>query len=271
MKFNIIIHSLSRTEELVCSMRSFFIFLWLSGLFLCTEAQNADSLVFEFLPVADAKGLEFGSDIGRRIERDEWSCLTDEDTLELRLFYNRLYLNDFDLKDYPGKRGLTIDDSSLFYFTDSVLYTGDLVINLPSKVIFCEEVPLGFGDLMGKVINGRKEQEWVERYYSVVLGEMVVIKRMNYKRGQLHGDYFVYTQEGEVIPYQDYVGEATAATSTFENGTGLYVDFYNFPPYQLKVHGRLVNGKKDGRWQVYDKDGDIIVSYIYQNGIIVNF
>lgn len=247
-------------------MRRFFILISFFALLFNVKGQHSDSLVFE--------ELTFDADyIGKpplNEQLEYWDQIRQNPPSE-ESEYPVLIVKDFDLKDKLVWQTLYINDSSQFQFEEAVLYTGHLSIWLQSSLTLNEEGRWQCGVISGIVKNGRKEGEWVLKNSGGGEGDWVVTKRMNYKNGLLHGDFFVYTAEGDIIPYQQSSEGERAATSSFENGTGWYVDFYIFPPYQLKVRGRLVNGQKEGRWNVYDKNGDIIVSYIYQNGIIVNF
>lgn len=247
-------------------MRRFFILISFFALLFNVKGQHSDSLVFEELTFdayyigkpSSKEQLEYWDQIWQNPPSDESE-------------YPELIVQDFDLQDKVDGQTLYINDSAQFQFEEAGLYTGHLRIWLQCSLTLNEEGRWQRGVISGIVKNGRKEGEWVLKNSGGGEGDWVVTKRMNYKNGLLHGDFFVYTAEGDIIPYQQSSEGERAATSSFENGTGWYVDFYIFPPYQLKVRGRLVNGQKEGRWNVYDKNGDIIVSYIYQNGIIVNF
>ena len=244
-------------------MKSVLIVFMLCTSFLFCVAQNSDSIIYKVKTVEvvlEAKGPT--------LETFEFWEQKKKDTTSNDYLFPILIVEDYDLSSPNVGQTLVINDSAQFQFEGSVLFTGELLIWLQSSLALYENERWKRGVISGFVKNGRKEGEWILEHTK---GEaLVVIKKMNYKHGLLHGDYFVYTSEGAIIPYQQSAEGETAATSTFENGTGWYVDFYNLPPYQLKVRGRLVNGQKEGRWNVYDKNGDIIVSYIYQNGIIVN-
>jgi len=244
-------------------MKSVLIVLMLCTSFLFCVAQKADSLVYEVITVEENYLAKEPS-----IEDLEYWEQKRENTTSNDYIIPLLIVEDFDLRSTSEGQTLFINDSGEFQFEGSVLFSGKLLISLQSCMVVDKSEIGNIGRLSGIVKNGRKEGEWVLKHS----GEegWITTKTMNYKNGLLHGDYFVYTHEGEVISCEQSAEGGAAATSTFINGTGLYVDFYNFPPYQLKVQGRLVKGKKNGRWNVYDKNGDIIVSYIYQNGIIVN-
>lgn len=211
--------------------------------------------------------------IGSRIHSQNDKSILSDSALHrflcLELDSKDIRVDDDKLFDEVWGIAFCFDDSGAFLGPDSTHYSGHLGIRFARRMA-CDSVSdWSHGVLSGSFKNGYKDGEWIERS-NTAQGSMVITKKMNYKNGQLHGDYFVFGADREVIPHQEMHGNPFAPTSTFEKGTGMYVDFYNFPPYQLKVCGRLVNGRREGRWNVYDKDGDVVVSYIFRNGVCIN-
>lgn len=190
--------------------------------------------------------------------------------LEYDLLFKILLVDGSDLKELHSEEMLFIDDSGRYRYKDSTFFSGRLTIYLDEKMVCDSILDAGTGLVEGTIEKGIKQGVWIEKWHSFEKKRFVPTKKMNYKNGQLHGDYFVFGANREVIPYQEMHGNPVAPTSSFENGTGMYVDFYHFPPYQLKVRGMLVKGCREGRWNVYDKDGEVIVSYIFRNGNCIN-
>lgn len=184
--------------------------------------------------------------------------------------FRQVSFDEFSFTDRINNITLSINALGQYCYFDSTLYQGLLFIRFNDTMVFDSLSVLGGCRIGGEVIKGYKEGEWTESCFVLEKKRYVLTKKMNYKNGQLHGDYFVFGAGSEVIPYQETPGNPVAPTSSFENGTGMYVDFYIFPPYQLKVRGMLVNGRREGRWNVYDKDGEVIVSYIFRRGICIN-
>ncbi len=86
-----------------------------------------------------------------------------------------------------------------------------------------------------------------------------LVKTMNYNQGLLIGRYRVYNVKGDVL----YI------TTLGAKGTGKYKDYY-YETGILKEEGRYKNGKKEGQWLYYDKNGKETRSEKYKNGILMN-
>ncbi len=213
--------------------------------------------------------------------------------ITLDLFQITLVLEDEFLKEPDGDVKLIYKDSFFYHEEDSSLYNGPLCINLTIDLI--NDIGLNYeyyGSLEGSVKNGTQGGVWtLKDIRKLNAYENHVLKQLSYKNGLLDGDYFVYSTEpkifcdsivywadstkylyttkGEILSSRtNKEVNAIEPTSHFENGTGLYLDYYNETGV-LKEKGYLKYGKKDGRWLFYDTLGNIIKVEIYQNGLCI--
>ncbi len=201
---------------------------------------------------------------------------------------NYLLIDDYNLTDDDIHVTVLINDSSLFQIKDSSIYNGSMCIILSfGRYIDVDGYNSCCGVIEGLIKNGKKEGEWIETLNEKNFNE-VLLKQMNYKNGFLDGDYYVYSTEkntkfdsirswedstkyfyttkGEIIsPNKNSVTGAIGPTSSFENGTGLYLDYYNDTGI-LKEKGWLKHGQREGRWCLYDTEGKLIKVDIYRHG-----
>ena len=166
----------------------------------------------------------------------------------------RMYVDDYSLECEYTKKRLFINDACLYQYIDSSLFSGDLYIRLINDYFSDTGYGYTIGTLEGGVKNGKKEGRWIETSWEIPnISGFIPIKNMNYANGLLNGDYCVFNAQGD-----------TLAISSFKQGTGLIIDFY-YDTGALKEKGKLINGKKEGRWVLYDEEGDVIKSSIYKN------
>lgn len=85
-------------------------------------------------------------------------------------------------------------------------------------------------------------------------GEMwgSTIRIFNFNEGFLHGNYSVISSKGD-----------TLYTTTFENGTGYYKEYY--PDGKILQEGQVVNGRKEGVWFLNNRK-DWVAFIKYENG-----
>jgi len=178
------------------------------------------------------------------------------DSIDLMLL-RLVIIEDHELENRSGETAEIFIKDSIFYKSiDSTIFTGKLKIYKSQEyAIECDIYYNTKGYIKGDVILGRKEGIWTEFYDNGYDKEIphIPVKKMNYSKGLLNGEYCVLNLIGD-----------TLFTSYFENGTGLFSDFY-YDTGQLKEKGKLVNGKKEGRWTLYDEKGGIIKSILYKN------
>ncbi len=85
--------------------------------------------------------------------------------------------------------------------------------------------------------------------------ESKVIKQETYRENIRHGIYKIYNFNGKVL-----------FEEIFQNGTGVYKDFYVTEERTLRVEGYLENNEKEGCWFYYSEDGKNERIERYDNG-----
>ncbi|MDO6758982.1 hypothetical protein Q4566_02120 [Tamlana sp. 2_MG-2023] len=102
----------------------------------------------------------------------------------------------------------------------------------------------------GLMSKGYKTGLW-KTYYKSKL-----VKTQNWKLGLAIGEYSVYDVKG-----------CELYKTTFGNsGEGKFKDYY-YETGALKEEGSYKNGKKEGKWCEYDKDGNVITTIYYESGV----
>ena len=119
------------------------------------------------------------------------------------------------------------------------------------------------GQLDGKTYVGT----W--KYYQQRSNELLTIEHYD-NFGKLHGERFVYYENGQVAEKQNYIGGKLDGVSYWYSEKNvvlkafIYVDgelhgpskYYN-PKGELIIEGQYKKGKKDGVWKYYEK-GELI-------------
>ncbi len=103
---------------------------------------------------------------------------------------------------------------------------------------------------IGYLFNGYKNGLWKTTYKNKL------IKTENWNNGLILGKYKVNTIEGTLIYRTDFGKE----------GNGKYKDYY-YETGILKQEGNYENGKKEGEWCDYDKQGNLITTTYYKRGV----
>ncbi|OAB78239.1 toxin-antitoxin system YwqK family antitoxin [Cochleicola gelatinilyticus] len=116
----------------------------------------------------------------------------------------------------------------------------DTPIKLDSQFIVAE----------GNFKNGYKHGLWKTTY------ESKLVKTENYNNGLMIGRYRVYDLDGDEL-YRTTLGS---------NGNGKYKDYY-YKTGVLKEEGFYKNGKKEGEWCEYDKQGNMVKTIKFENGV----
>ncbi len=102
----------------------------------------------------------------------------------------------------------------------------------------------------GVFIKGYKNGLWKTLYKNKL------VKTENWRKGLAIGRYRVYNTKGELL-YKTTFGKY---------GHGKYKDYY-YNTSQLKQEGSYENGKKQGEWCDYDKEGNLIKTTYYDQGV----
>ncbi len=120
------------------------------------------------------------------------------------------------------------------------------------KRIIKSDIPLmSFANYIvdeGVFTNGYKNGLWKTTYKNKL------VKTENWRKGLVVGRYKVYNTKGELL-YK---------TSFGNYGHGKYKDYY-YNTGQLKQEGSYENGKKQGEWCDYDKEGNLIKTTYYKH------
>lgn len=189
-----------------------------------------------------------------------------------------LYLNDYDFEDKTAGLKIVVNQRGRYQYEDSTLVNAVTKIYLhtthdlnKNKTSDYEKAPILYGFLKGKIINGKKEGEWIKKIINNKK-DYVTVKVLNYSSGVLNGEYKVYSTKGNILypfelhpsypeEYKDYV--------IFKEGTGIYYDYY-YNTGILKVKGAYIKSKKNGAWNYYDKNGNKLHTEYYKNGVLIN-
>ncbi|PID67754.1 MAG: hypothetical protein CR968_05120 [Flavobacteriia bacterium] len=102
----------------------------------------------------------------------------------------------------------------------------------------------------GSFIKGYKNGLWKTTYKNKL------VKTENWRKGLAIGRYRVFDTKGKLL-YK---------TSFGNYGHGKYKDYY-YNTGQLKQEGAYENGKKQGEWCDYDKEGNLIKTTYYDQGV----
>jgi len=192
----------------------------------------------------------------------------------------KYHIVDYTLID--NNQQISINNEGIYQYADSSLVNGILYIYLTKT----NDVNQLYGWCNGKIIDGKKEGRWIHELY-VNKRKSVLVKEMNYTKGQLNGDYYVYNISGNILFFVDYFeGDYNITresglsilgygpndnkpTTHFKNGTGYYEDYF-YDTGLLKEKGELIDGIKNGQWYIYNKSGEVIKVENYCNGFLIN-
>ncbi len=102
----------------------------------------------------------------------------------------------------------------------------------------------------GKFVKGYKNGFWKTTYKNKL------VKSENWNEGLIIGKYRVYNIKGEIL-YKTTFGI---------QGNGKFKDYY-YKTGVLKLEGNYENGKKEGEWCDYDKQGNLRTTTYYKRGV----
>ncbi|WP_234859061.1 toxin-antitoxin system YwqK family antitoxin [Aquimarina aquimarini] len=217
------------------------------------------------------------------------SCSAQKDTVQIKevaleevekdLLFLSLDIKDYDLKDKIDNLQLTVNKDGLYQFKDSRLVDAEIKIWLhefseidKDVIADCEEPPIAYGYLEGKIIDGKKEGKWFKKIKTPIHPHYIIVKVLHYTNGFLNGKYQVYDTNSRILhpidPHPLYPDEYRNYTD-FKEGTGLYYDYY-YSTGILKEKGFYLHGKKHSVWLIYDRKGYPIKKSIYNNGVLLN-
>ncbi len=218
------------------------------------------------------------SQVSIKLEKDKLLERSNKSLIKLHILDNTLI-------DVNSNTQIGVNANGSFVYDDSTPVNSITYIYLTKS----KEESSVYGWICGKIINGKKEGEWIKRIYTQK-GKTVIVQKMNYKDGLIDGDYFAYHINGKVLHIK-YSGDKDLSlryisngkiideneylksiennpTQTFTNGTGLYLDYY-YDTGNLKVRGELKNGVKIGQWYVFDPEGKTLRIDTYHDGISI--
>lgn len=136
-------------------------------------------------------------------------------------------------------------------------FTGEVKFLLQSKD---SEASSSIAEIEGFFMNGKKEGSWRLSRFFERKGEIsanYVLLEENYKDGLLHGARRIIDKNGFVATY----------STIFIEGTGVFCEYYA-DTKQLIFVGYMTNGKRDGCWEYYSRDGNCIRKENYKNGVL---
>ncbi|QCE43114.1 toxin-antitoxin system YwqK family antitoxin [Psychroserpens sp. NJDZ02] len=145
-------------------------------------------------------------------------------------------------------------------FSDSkqeIIFNGKYKILITTKVADYTGINYNLGEStgyreQGTFSKGYKNSLWTTTYKNKL------IKTENWKYGLIHGEYRVY----------DTIQKIQYRTDFGTGGNGEYKDYYKTGI--LKQEGNYQNGKKEGEWCTYDRQGKIIKTINYKKGSTIN-
>lgn len=110
--------------------------------------------------------------------------------------------------------------------------------------------------------NGKRTGIWREYYNDGTLKS-----ESNYKEGQKFGISKYYNQKGKLLDIQDMTSDSTN-TRTDIVLIEMYKEYYSAE--KIKLIGGLSNGMKSGIYREYDREGNLINGYVYENDTLVS-
>jgi len=179
------------------------------------------------------------------------------------------HIPDFSFVDLSTGAALDVNAEGLFLSPDSSLLSAIVYMYLTTE----DSLATVYGCSYGKVLDGRKEGLWTKEQFRGK-GEMVVVRRLNYREGVLDGDVRYYNLKGENLPYRIRNLDGSVLEKffySFQKGIGTFVDCH-YDTEVLSVRFMLKEGRlEEGYVEVFDKNGFRVLADRYFNGYRINY
>ncbi len=174
--------------------------------------------------------------------------------LNIQIKEGRKFYSFFKKEKYSIKDNKTY---SIWIYKEVKKRKYNITYNVEGNDISPSSTDIGQGkytgfDEIGSFNKGYKNGFWKTKYKNKL------VKTMNYNQGLLIGRYRVYNVKGDLL-YKTTLGA---------KGTGKYKDYY-YETGVLKEVGNYKNGKKEGQWLYYDKNGKETRRMHYKDGMLV--
>ena len=177
------------------------------------------------------------------------------------------HIPDYTFTDLKSGSVLRVNADGLYLHSDSVLVNGIVYMYLTTE----DDLESVYGFLYGKVLEGKREGAW-QRVLFEESNELGLAAIVFYEDGLMDGrllhcfglplDIVVNGVEGEAV-HNRYLA--------FKKGSGLLSE-YHYENRQLKSRFFLTNGKlTDSYFEIFDKEGNRVLSESYFNGYRINY
>ena len=114
------------------------------------------------------------------------------------------------------------------------------------------------GNVKGYCKEREKSGRMGNAYYFMFMNKYTILYvKGKYYKGKMHGKWVYKSKDGQLLGFQ-----------SFKYGIrhGKYVLFHSNK--MKKIEANYVNNKKDGLYKAWNKNGELIAEYEYENGII---
>ena len=177
------------------------------------------------------------------------------------------HIPDYTFTDLKTGTDLRVNADGLYLYSDSVLVNGIVYMYLTTE----DDLASVYGFLYGKVSEGKRQGVWQKVLYEEHK-EPAVMSVLFYKDGLLDGKvlHCFGWQYDQIRP--SVADEALYSRyMVFKDGLGLFSD-YHFSNEKLKTRFFLTNGKlTDSYFEIFDKEGNRVLSESYFNGYRINY
>lgn len=126
----------------------------------------------------------------------------------------------------------------------------------------------------------RKQRTGLWRFYNE---EEVLVSEEYYKNGKRHGTASIYFPDGETVsevcdyengekegPWKQYFTDQTLKTSgNYVNGLLEGEVIYYHPDGKIMARGKYFRNKREGLWELFDKDGTSLDPQHYKAGVLL--
>lgn len=177
------------------------------------------------------------------------------------------HIPDYTFTDLRSGTALRVDTDGRYLHSDSVLVNGIVYMYLTTG----DDLESVYGFSYGLIIDGKKAGLW-QKVLFLNDEEPFVVRKLRYKDGLIEGRPFYFIEpELELEPYRIIENLIFERHHAFKGGTGLFSDFHVRTPY-YKSRFFLTNGKlTDSYFEIFDKEGNRVLSESYFNGYRINY
>ncbi|HLW06107.1 MAG TPA: hypothetical protein VKY45_00980 [Marinilabiliaceae bacterium] len=177
------------------------------------------------------------------------------------------HIPDYTFTDLKTGTVLRVNADGLYLHSDSALVNSIVYLYLTTE----DDLASVYGVSFGLIIDGKKEGLW-QKVLFLNDEEPFIVRKLRYKGGLIEGRPFYYIEpELELDPYRIIENLIFERHHAFKGGTGLFSDFHvRTSNYKSRFY--LTNGKlTDSYFEIFDKEGNRVLSESYFNGYRINY